>query len=111
MNTNEWDFDESEDDWDEEWDSLEDFPEPSFAAEAELNHSNDESGNGQRVRDLRMMVDMSPEALADYALINVKDLLAIEAGVQPLERSLAQLLADGIGVQINDIWVEKDLAA
>lgn len=109
--TNGWDIDDSvDDDWgDEEWDSAEEFPGLDKQEDAELYA--DSLSNGQRVRDLRMMIDMSPEALADYALINVRDLLAIEAGVLPLERALAQLLADGLGVQVRDIWTEQDKAA
>ena len=70
-------------------------------------HTNDLSvaiDAGQRVRDLRNLDEISPELLAEFAMIDVKDLLAIEAGILLMNKDLATQLATGLGVELEVIW-------
>jgi len=110
VNRNEWDIDAWDSgDWDEDnWDEGDAYTGTRYEPGEDLSPV---INNGQRVRDLRMLVDMTPGPRADFAMIRVNVLLAIEAGMMHLERPLAQLLADGIGVALSDVWVETSRAA
>lgn len=71
------------------------------------NDLSDEVNNGQRVRDLRMLIEMTPDALAARTGLSANDLLAIEAGMLHLEHDTALEIAAVLGVNLSDIWIES----
>lgn len=89
-----------DDDWtlDEESQEYRDYQSIGLDLSEEVN-------KGHHVRDLRMLIDVSPESLATMINITTNDLLAIEAGMLHLSADTAADIASALGVDLSDILV------
>ena len=63
---------------------------------------------GQRISDLRNLIDISAIDLAKKCDISTLELLALEAGMMQLQPDLAQRLATEIGVDYSDIYLSEE---
>jgi len=94
-----WNYDEYDD-----WDAADRGDDHGY----ESLDLNNENNSGHRLRSCRLYADISSDELADDADISHTDLLAIEAGLLPMDRELASKLAQCLGVHLNDIWNDED---
>lgn len=63
---------------------------------------------GQRLRDLRSLTNISPSDLADTVGLTLKELLALEAGLMTMRKAQALRLSGALGVKFSDIWLVED---
>lgn len=76
-----------------------------------LEHARDRSSSinaGQRVSDLRSLLDVSPQELAEKCEITTNELLALEAGLMQLKPALAERLAKQLGVEYTDLYLSDE---
>lgn len=66
---------------------------------------------GQRVSDLRNLVDISVSDLANRCDITTQELLALEAGMMQLTPAIATRLASNLGVKFEDLYLSDDKKA
>ena len=63
---------------------------------------------GQRIADLRGLCDMSVDQLAEKSGLKRTQLLALEAGLQELQPEQATRLAESMGVDYSEVWVDPN---
>ena len=61
---------------------------------------------GQRIADLRGLSELTVDELAEKSGLKCNELLAVEAGLQILQQTQAMRLAECMGVNYSDLWVE-----
>ena len=63
---------------------------------------------GQRIADLRGLCDLSVNQLAEKSGLKPTQLLALEAGLQQLRPEQATRLAESMGVDYSEVWVDPN---
>lgn len=62
---------------------------------------------GQRIADIRGFSELSVDELAEKSGLKRSELMALEAGLQKLQPDQARQLAECMGVDFADLWVES----